>query len=586
MGNGLLDKNMKQKSRLERLIDIELPQNIRFSSIDGIHLIEIQDRVRGRTSMKFDIYGQGLTIVNLFRQGIDRSGRILTNFDIYGQGLTFMKIVIEPHGFYGHREMCSKISIELVLGNWRKRLQATTKDTTPEEYCQQMKKCIETALKPVEHDRHQWPSIIRDTIHMLNKTDNLIFFSLQDIHMHEIEDTNLLEVHPKKLRFPFVRKKCVSCSLLLNNRTDDRMAFRLIGKNKRNFVPTLPHYGVVPPSCTYILALTMRNQLQKPASDSEEALTLQRIRLTHDQDLQLKNFDQDTVAKEYEILFNKSEEEARDNVRKVMLKIVCDLGVEHASSMSKQTEPEIKIIPIPNAQQVSSIEVHPTETWIMTTHHAGNIRVWNYETMAALNSFQVTDEAVYAAKFIAREKWIVAGDANGCIHVYSYDEGQDIVSFEAHDGCIVSLAVHPTGPYVLSSSHDDHLIKLWHWDRDWDLEKGWVCTRTFEGQSGWVCTRTFEERSNKVSRLISNSEDTSGFVSVSWDCTIKVWSLYSDVSNAITLLENLDDLLCVDYITGDDRQHLITGLKDGTAQVSRIGLQKNFISHVQCIISL
>ena len=42
-----------------------------------------------------------------------------------------------------------------------------------------------------------------------------------------------------------------------------------------------------------------------------------------------------------------------------------------------------------------------------------------------------------------------------------------------------SLAVHPTMPYLLSSS-DDMLIKLWDW------EKGWMCTQIFEGHSHYV----------------------------------------------------------------------------------------------------
>lgn len=42
-----------------------------------------------------------------------------------------------------------------------------------------------------------------------------------------------------------------------------------------------------------------------------------------------------------------------------------------------------------------------------------------------------------------------------------------------------SLAVHPTMPYLLSSS-DDMLIKLWDW------EKGWACTQVFEGHSHYV----------------------------------------------------------------------------------------------------
>ena len=51
-----------------------------------------------------------------------------------------------------------------------------------------------------------------------------------------------------------------------------------------------------------------------------------------------------------------------------------------------------------------------------------------------------------------------------------------------------SIAVHPTMPYLLSSS-DDMLIKLWDW------EKGWACTQIFEGHSHYVMQ----------ARLLSNS---------------------------------------------------------------------------------
>jgi coatomer subunit beta' len=65
------------------------------------------------------------------------------------------------------------------------------------------------------------------------------------------------------------------------------------------------------------------------------------------------------------------------------------------------------------------------------------------------------------------------------------------------------VAVHPTLPYVLSSS-DDMLIKLWDW------EKGWVCTQIFEGHSHYVMQVTF------------NPKDTNTFASASLDRTIKV----------------------------------------------------------------
>lgn len=112
--------------------------------------------------------------------------------------------------------------------------------------------------------------------------------------------------------------------------------------------------------------------------------------------------------------------------------------------------------------------------------------------------------AVHVAKFIAREKSIVAGDPDGGILVYNY-ENEDIHSFDAHDSCITTLAVHPTSPFVLSSSEDDdHLIKLWDWDNE------------------WICTREFGGHTDRVTQVTFNPENNDGFASASCDDTVKV----------------------------------------------------------------
>lgn len=111
--------------------------------------------------------------------------------------------------------------------------------------------------------------------------------------------------------------------------------------------------------------------------------------------------------------------------------------------------------------------------------------------------------AVRSAKFVARKQWVVAGADDMFIRVYNYNTMDKIKVFEAHTDYIRCVAVHPTLPYVLSSS-DDMLIKLWDW------EKGWVCTQIFEGHSHYVMQVTF------------NPKDTNTFASASLDRTIKV----------------------------------------------------------------
>jgi WD40 repeat protein len=56
---------------------------------------------------------------------------------------------------------------------------------------------------------------------------------------------------------------------------------------------------------------------------------------------------------------------------------------------------------------------------------------------------------------------------------------KQVRTFEAHSDYIRSIAVHPSLPYLLTSS-DDMLIKLWDWD------KAWACVQVFEGHSHYV----------------------------------------------------------------------------------------------------
>jgi len=95
--------------------------------------------------------------------------------------------------------------------------------------------------------------------------------------------------------------------------------------------------------------------------------------------------------------------------------------------------------------------------------------------------------SVRSAKFVSRKQWVVAGADDMFIRVYNYNTMDKVKVFEAHTDYIRCVAVHPTLPYVLSSS-DDMLIKLWDWD------KGWMCTQIFEGHSHYVMQVTFNPK--------------------------------------------------------------------------------------------
>ncbi|KAI6690016.1 hypothetical protein NL676_026844 [Syzygium grande] len=208
---------------------------------------------------------------------------------------------------------------------------------------------------------------------------------------------------------------------------------------------------------------------------------------------------------------------------------------------------EIKRKLAQRSERVKSVDLHPTEPWILASLYSGTVCIWNYQTQTMVKSFEVTELPVRSAKFIARKQWVVAGADDMFIRVYNYNTMDKIKVFEAHTDYIRCVAVHPTLPYVLSSS-DDMLIKLWDW------EKGWVCTQIFEGHSHYVMQVTF------------NPKDTNTFASASLDRTIKIWNLGSPDPN-FTLDAHQKGVNCVDYFTGGDKPYLITGSDDHTAKV-------------------
>jgi coatomer subunit beta' len=196
---------------------------------------------------------------------------------------------------------------------------------------------------------------------------------------------------------------------------------------------------------------------------------------------------------------------------------------------------------------VKSVELHPTEPWVLCNLYSGSIYVYNTQTQALVTSFEVTELPVRTAKFVARKQWIVCGADDMFIRVYNYNTMDRVRAFEAHADYIRCVAPHPTLPYLLSSS-DDMLIKLWDWD------KNWACTQIFEGHSHYVMQVTF------------NPKDTNTFASASLDRTVKVWSLGSPVPN-FTLEDHEKGVNCVDYCSSGDRPYLISGADDKLVKV-------------------
>lgn len=179
--------------------------------------------------------------------------------------------------------------------------------------------------------------------------------------------------------------------------------------------------------------------------------------------------------------------------------------------------------------------------------YSGTVVVWNHQSQSIVKTFELCDLPVRVAKFVARKHWVITGADDMQIRVFNYNTLERVHMFEAHADYIRCVAVHPTQPYILTSS-DDMLIKLWDWD------KKWMCCQVFEGHTHYVM------------QIVINPKDNNQFASASLDRTIKVWQLGSKTPN-FTLEGHEKGVNCIDYYSGGDKPYLISGADDHLVKI-------------------
>ena len=95
------------------------------------------------------------------------------------------------------------------------------------------------------------------------------------------------------------------------------------------------------------------------------------------------------------------------------------------------------------SDRVKSVELHPTQPWVMSGLYSGNILIHDYLTQSVLKSFEVSNCPIRVVKFVTRMQWIVVGSDDMYIRVYNYNTLEKVTSLEAHGDYIRHLVVHP-----------------------------------------------------------------------------------------------------------------------------------------------
>lgn len=112
---------------------------------------------------------------------------------------------------------------------------------------------------------------------------------------------------------------------------------------------------------------------------------------------------------------------------------------------------------------MKSVDIHPTEPWVLSSLYNGHVYLWNYSTQELVKTFEVTDLPgahycisvcfadrtrllVRAARFVARKQWLIAASDDMQIRVYNYNTMEKLKQFEAHSDYIRSLVRHQREP--------------------------------------------------------------------------------------------------------------------------------------------
>nr|BAJ94793.1 predicted protein [Hordeum vulgare subsp. vulgare] len=330
-----------------------------------------------------------------------------------------------------------------------------------------------------------------------------------------IVPSELIKVDPLELRFPVAQ--IVSSTLKICNITDDYVAFSISSNNNTAKCTMLPSSkGVLSPQSTLDVLVRFFFPEKRKSFKPKEVVTVKSTVV--EQSLMTTDVTHDMFKTE--------------TSRNVEL----DVFFVASKTISK-------------IKSVCTIDVHPTDTWMVITQGDKSFRM-NYRTKK-VELVVLTGGKVSLAKFIAREEWIVAGFTSGLLCVYSSDSQKRIHVLREHSTSIKSLAIHGTKPYVLSASCDGKILL-------WDYGKGWHLIKTFDAISQL-------DKGNTVEQVVFNPMDTDIFASAQ-DKTVKIWDLHSGECKRI-LSGHSGLVVCLDYFHLGDKLHLITGSHDGTAKI-------------------
>ncbi|RCV37536.1 hypothetical protein SETIT_8G071300v2 [Setaria italica] len=337
-----------------------------------------------------------------------------------------------------------------------------------------------------------------------------------------------LDVYPRQLCFPFEPNKLIRCAVTLTNRTeyyvgvwitlsypDRRLGFGFpIMCGNESFQDTFSYFSeMMDPHSTLAVPMTMKELQRLPLLNTGKFVVLMIVmrQKEHIEKLmKASNMESD--------LLNGAQELGAMVNRVVLTASIGDPAC--CQAVIANYKPKVvlaacvlaKIHRKRQCDRVFSVNFcHLFLLWLLASQKGGSVSIWNYQTQVSVILLRFSTQLTFT-KFIAREHWLVSGDDDGSVHVYTYTTMGKVKEFIAHHDRhpVDVLSVHPSCQFLLTAStFVGTPIKLWDW-----------------GQA-WICTRTINMPNTRLHHLSWNPRDTNGFASVSNDYnnTLKIWNL-------------------------------------------------------------
>ncbi|XP_048536515.1 cysteine-rich receptor-like protein kinase 25 [Triticum urartu] len=191
--------------------------------------------------------------------------------------------------------------------------------------------------------------------------------STKTIHLG-FTDSKILDIHPLKLQFGFEAGKRTSCPLSLTSKADQYVLFSIIPEFKDMY--SCEENELVHPMSTCDVSITLVEQQQRPLK------MIYILMITSESKSALDNF---MTSISWDDMMEEVDLPQRVEELGCQMHVAMVTGAVCPQSSTAITP---KIIVTEEFKSTTTMDVHPTEPWILVVENLRQVSIWDYQTQS------------------------------------------------------------------------------------------------------------------------------------------------------------------------------------------------------------